>query len=243
MASYHEAHRKGRRLTDNALLKGGIITGYLQSPEFEGLTHRTKRDYRQQIFKIERDFGDLPIEAMDEDHQGVSGLARWHGIKPQTGGITPSPYFCSCCHGQGVEALPPIVLHIESNASTIQWQPLRESLERSTDRGVHGRRTLNITMGDGVSRGDSATTRRPALAAMDRMTSQPTSDAQQGWIRTPTVQDRTACENPCDETTRWSPQGDAAPWSDHGKATRSQSVVRRRQEGWDRKEHRQDKWR
>ena len=54
--SYEKAHRE-RRVPDPSLFKS-IIASYLASPEFGDLRARTKLDYRKQIAKIERAFGE-----------------------------------------------------------------------------------------------------------------------------------------------------------------------------------------
>jgi integrase len=62
--SYEKAHRE-RRVPDSSLFKS-IIASYLSSPDFGDLRERTKSDYRKQIDKIERAFGDMPIAALDD---------------------------------------------------------------------------------------------------------------------------------------------------------------------------------
>jgi integrase len=62
--SYEEAHRE-RHKPDPSLFKS-IIAGYLASPEFHDVRDRTKADYMKQLAKIERAFGDLPIDALDD---------------------------------------------------------------------------------------------------------------------------------------------------------------------------------
>jgi hypothetical protein len=47
-------------------IKGGLILPYLQSPEFDELSERSKKDYRSQIAKIEETFGDLPLKALKD---------------------------------------------------------------------------------------------------------------------------------------------------------------------------------
>jgi integrase len=62
--SYEKAHRE-RHTPDPSLFKS-IISGYLASPEFGDVRDRTKDDYMKQLAKIERAFGDLPLDALDD---------------------------------------------------------------------------------------------------------------------------------------------------------------------------------
>jgi integrase len=72
--SYEKAHRESCA-PDPSLFKA-IIAGYLASSDFTGLRDRTKEDYLKQIAKIERDFGDLPIGALDDPK--ITGVfLRW----------------------------------------------------------------------------------------------------------------------------------------------------------------------
>jgi hypothetical protein len=56
-----------RRTSDPSTFKA-IITDYLASKDFTELRDRTKRDYLQQIAKIEGAIGDLPLAALDFRH-------------------------------------------------------------------------------------------------------------------------------------------------------------------------------
>jgi hypothetical protein len=56
-----------RRTPDPSTFKA-IITDYLASKDFTELRDHTKRDYLQQIAKIEGAIGDLPLAALDFRH-------------------------------------------------------------------------------------------------------------------------------------------------------------------------------
>lgn len=79
ISSYEQAHRE-RRAPDSSVFKA-IIADYLASREFEGLRDRTKSDYQKQILKIEREFGDLPITAL-EDPEVTKVFLSWRDKMP-----------------------------------------------------------------------------------------------------------------------------------------------------------------
>jgi integrase len=62
--SYADAHHNRRQ--PNAASLHSVIVGYKQSADFGRLRDRTKHDYERQIAKIEVEFGDLPIAALDD---------------------------------------------------------------------------------------------------------------------------------------------------------------------------------
>src|SRR5262249_27595592 len=64
LASYTAAHAS-RREPDGSSFHS-IIAGYKASQDFLGLKTRTRADYLQHIAKIETDFGDLPLAALDD---------------------------------------------------------------------------------------------------------------------------------------------------------------------------------
>jgi integrase len=64
IASYNAAHAS--RTQPNASTFHSIIAGYKASKDFELLEPRTKRDYLQQLARIEPVFGSMPIAALDD---------------------------------------------------------------------------------------------------------------------------------------------------------------------------------
>lgn len=64
VAAYHEATAARRAPPAGVLLS--LMAGYQQSAEFLGLSPRTRRDYVAKIILIEREFGDLPLGALDD---------------------------------------------------------------------------------------------------------------------------------------------------------------------------------
>ena len=64
VASYAAAHANRRQ--PNASTFHSVIAGYKASKDFEGLEPRTRRDYTRLIARIEVDFGDLPLAALDD---------------------------------------------------------------------------------------------------------------------------------------------------------------------------------
>jgi hypothetical protein len=64
LASYMAAHAT-RREPDQASFHS-VIVGYRQSQDFIGLKPRTKSDYVKLIGKIEQQFGDMPLAALDD---------------------------------------------------------------------------------------------------------------------------------------------------------------------------------
>jgi integrase len=63
-ASFHAAIAERRQ--PNPTTFHSIIAGYKASKDFEKLEPRTQRDYLNHIARIENDFGDLPIDALDD---------------------------------------------------------------------------------------------------------------------------------------------------------------------------------
>ena len=63
-ASYNAAAQSVRR--PSKLDLQSLIDRYLQSPQFVNLKPKTKKTYRYHIKWIERDFGDLPISALND---------------------------------------------------------------------------------------------------------------------------------------------------------------------------------
>jgi integrase len=64
LASYTSAHAS-RRKPDHATFHS-VIAGYKLSQDFIGLQPRTRADYLKQIKKIETEFGNLPLAALDD---------------------------------------------------------------------------------------------------------------------------------------------------------------------------------
>jgi hypothetical protein len=70
IASYHKAIAQKIELAPGALLK--LVRDYEETSEFDGLAPRTKRDYRQKLALIEKEFGDFLIAApSDPGARGV----------------------------------------------------------------------------------------------------------------------------------------------------------------------------
>lgn len=74
LSSYHAAHR-ARREPKMATLHS-VIAAYKQSPDFTQLRERTQRDYRKLMAKIELVFGDMPLEAL-EDQRVTKDFLEW----------------------------------------------------------------------------------------------------------------------------------------------------------------------
>jgi integrase len=74
LASYTAAHAS-RREPDRSTFHA-VIAGYKASQDFAGLKPRTKQDYLQLIARIEQDFGDLPLAAL-EDARVTRDFLEW----------------------------------------------------------------------------------------------------------------------------------------------------------------------
>jgi hypothetical protein len=64
VASYHKAIAQKVELAPGTLVK--LIRGYEETSKFDELAPRTKRDYRQKLVLIEKEFGDFPIAALSD---------------------------------------------------------------------------------------------------------------------------------------------------------------------------------
>jgi integrase len=64
IASYHKAIAQKVELAPGTLMK--LIRSYEETSEFDELAPRTKRDYRQKLALIEKEFGDFPIAALSD---------------------------------------------------------------------------------------------------------------------------------------------------------------------------------
>jgi hypothetical protein len=51
-----------------------LMRGYEETSEFDGLAPRTKRDYRQKLTLIEKEFGDFPTAALSD--LGARGVSK-----------------------------------------------------------------------------------------------------------------------------------------------------------------------
>jgi integrase len=76
LTSYEAAHRSCR--TPDSSVFQSVIVAYRTSAEFAVLRERTKADYLKQIAKIEADFGDLPLDALD-DPRVTRDFLDWRG--------------------------------------------------------------------------------------------------------------------------------------------------------------------
>jgi integrase len=74
LASYSAAY-SSRRQPDAASFHS-VIAGYRASEDFRGLRPRTKSDYLKHIAKIEKAFGTLPLEAL-EDARVTKDFLEW----------------------------------------------------------------------------------------------------------------------------------------------------------------------
>lgn len=74
VASYVAAHANRRQ--PNASTFHSIIAGYKASQDFQKLEPRTKRDYLRHVARIEVDFGDLPLAAL-EDARVTRDFLEW----------------------------------------------------------------------------------------------------------------------------------------------------------------------
>jgi integrase len=82
IASYNEAVAKKVAPPSGALL--ALLFRFQESAEFQfGISPRTRRDYIKQIKRIERDFGDFPIKALD-DPRATSVFLEWRDKLAQT---------------------------------------------------------------------------------------------------------------------------------------------------------------
>jgi len=77
--SYDEA-RKHRAQTGSF---AHLLTQFCEAPEFIKLAPRTRRDYRAYIQSICEEFGNLPLEALD-DHRIRQDFKRWRDTMAQT---------------------------------------------------------------------------------------------------------------------------------------------------------------
>jgi hypothetical protein len=64
VASYTAAHAPRREPEGGAFFS--IIAGYKASQDYRGLKPRTKSDYLKHLARIEKQFGDLPLAALDD---------------------------------------------------------------------------------------------------------------------------------------------------------------------------------
>jgi integrase len=79
VSSYEQAYRE-RRAPESSIFKA-IIADYLASRDFTDLRDRTKSDYQKLIAKIEAEFGDLPLAAL-EDPNVTKEFLRWRDQIP-----------------------------------------------------------------------------------------------------------------------------------------------------------------
>lgn len=64
MAGYHEAIEARRRQPDDTI--AGLISHYSASTQFADLARSTRRDYARHMLCIEREFGELPLAALED---------------------------------------------------------------------------------------------------------------------------------------------------------------------------------
>src|SRR4051794_2690258 len=75
IASYNEAVARKATPPSGVLL--GLLFRFQASAEFQsGISPRTRRDYIKQIKRIEREFSDFPIKALD-DPRAVDVFLKW----------------------------------------------------------------------------------------------------------------------------------------------------------------------
>src|SRR5262249_659576 len=78
LASYQAAHRARRE--PNADTLKGVIVAYKASAAFgkgpKALRERTQRDYLKQLVKVEHEFGDMPLAAL-EDPRVTKDFLEW----------------------------------------------------------------------------------------------------------------------------------------------------------------------
>lgn len=74
MAAFHAAHAARKRPTGKILLK--TIVEYKESAAFENLAAHTRRAYRRHLDIIQAEFGDLPLEALDDENM-KGEFRRW----------------------------------------------------------------------------------------------------------------------------------------------------------------------
>jgi integrase len=74
MASYQAAYNTRKQPKADTL--HSIIVAFKESLEFTRLGERTKSDYLKDLAKIEREFGDLPLDALD-DPRVTHDFLRW----------------------------------------------------------------------------------------------------------------------------------------------------------------------
>jgi integrase len=83
VASYNEAVAK-KKITPPTGVLLALLFRFQESAEFQfGISERTRRDYIKQIKRIERDFGDFPIKALD-DPRARSVFLEWRDKVAQT---------------------------------------------------------------------------------------------------------------------------------------------------------------
>jgi integrase len=82
IASYNEAVAQKVAPTTGTLLS--LLLRFQDSGEFQhGISERTRRDYIKQIKRIEREFADFPIKAID-DPQATSVFLEWRDLLAKT---------------------------------------------------------------------------------------------------------------------------------------------------------------
>ncbi len=82
IASYNEAAAQKKAPPKGMLLS--LLFRFQESAEFQfGISPRTRRDYINQIKRVERDFGDFPIKALD-DPRSTSIFLEWRDKLAQT---------------------------------------------------------------------------------------------------------------------------------------------------------------
>lgn len=74
MAAYNEAVERAKRPADGTLL--AVLTAYQLSDDFRQLAPRTREDYAKQIKKIEVEFSDFPLAAL-EDRRSRRLFLEW----------------------------------------------------------------------------------------------------------------------------------------------------------------------
>lgn len=64
--AYAKAHSDRKTPENHGKTMKALIVAYRASPEFEGLSDHTKRAYRSYLDLIDREFGDMPLAAVDD---------------------------------------------------------------------------------------------------------------------------------------------------------------------------------
>jgi integrase len=135
VASYNAA--VGQKVTPPSGVLLGLLFRFQESAEFQfGISPRTRRDYIKQLKRIERDFGDFPIKALD-DPRARSEFLDWRDQLAKTS-LRQADYaygtlarVLSWAHGRGLIAKNPCSkagkLYYGSRASKI-WTD--EDVER-----------------------------------------------------------------------------------------------------------------